>query len=141
MIKDLQSENAELRLNTINAAPAQGIANPMAPDDEERLIQGVETTQGLDIEDGDDNPVGGVVTTTSDTNELKIMQAEIERLHKEKIIFARNTADEILKLNKIIKVLSNQYTTLSTPYYKKFNPVDSIIRSLGYTPNSGGPKP
>ena len=111
----------------------------MAPEDDAGMIQGVQTTQGLDIEDGDVDPAVTDQMMTGNGkdpfNEILVMQAEIERLHKEKIVFAQNTADEILKLNKIIKVLSNQYTTLSTPYYKKFNPVDSIIRSLGYMPN------
>ena len=116
-------------------APVSQVANPMASE-EDRLIQGVQTTQGLDIENEDDINMGMMgMTSDSAANEIKVMQAEIERLHKEKIVFAQNTANEILKLNKIIKVLSKQYTTLSTPYYKKFNPVDSIIRSLGYQPN------
>merc|ERR1712228_663029 len=103
MIKDLQTENAELRLKSINSVNPQNIVNPMADDRE--------TTQGFDlnVENYDD-------------------------LKTEKIQFAENAATEIGKLNTIIKVLSNEYTTLSTPYYKKFNPVDSIIRSLGYTP-------
>ena len=92
-------------------APVSSVANPMAS--EEDRIQGVQTTQGLDIENEDDINInmGGGITSDSDANEIKVMQAEIERLHQEKIVFAQNTANEILKLNQIIKVLSQQYTT------------------------------
>jgi len=124
MIKDLQTENAELRLKSINSVNPQNIVNPMADD---RV-----TTQGFDlnVENYDD-----LKTEKDPYAEIKLLNGEIERLYKQKIQFAENAATEIGKLNTIIKVLSNEYTTLSTPYYKKFNPVDSIIRSLGYTPN------
>jgi len=133
MIKDLQSENAELRLKSINNVNPQNIVHPMQTgshaDDDGIDVMDRETTKGLDIENFDD-----FKTEKDPYGEIKLLNAEIERLHKQKIQFAENAAIEIGKLNLIIKVLSNEYTTLSTPYYKKFNPVDSIIRSLGYTP-------
>ena len=137
MIKDLQTENAELRLKSINSVNPQHIVNPMAAAahaddddlDDDDDMETEETTKGLEIETYDD-----LKTEKDPYQEIKLLNAEIERLHKQKIQFAENAAIEIGKLNLIVKVLSNEYTTLSTPYFKKFNPVDSIIRSLGYTP-------
>eukprot|EP00483_Globobulimina_turgida_P008086 UN08102 len=105
----------------------QHIANPVATDSE--TTKGVwENETGLDYK-----------TENDPYAEIKLLNEEIEFLHKQKITFAENAATEIGKLTAIVGVLSKEHTTLSTPYYKKFNdfnPVDSIIRSLGYTPNN-----
>ena len=129
----LNAENAELRLKSMSAVNVNNIANPVV--DEEQQLEMMQTTQGLDIEVED-----GIVGSTEFQDkmdpyaELKILESELEYLYKQKIEFAERTSNEIYKLNRIIKVLSKEYTTLSTPYYKKFNPIDSIIRSLGYQP-------
>ena len=136
-MKELETQNAELRLKSMSAVNVKEIANPIADDSRETNTDDIQTTQGLDLEIGDDNTggIGNEYKTDKDPYlEIKLLQSEIEHLHKQKITFAENTATEIVKLNKIIKALSMEYTTLSTPYYKRFNPVDSIIRSLGYTP-------
>jgi len=121
VIKDLQTENAELRLKAISNVDLQTVANPFDGGN------ALETTKDPNYDD--------LKTDNDPYQEIKILNEEIERLYKQKMQFAEKAADEMCKLNKIIKVLSSEYTTLSTPYYKKFNPVDSIIRSLGYTPN------
>merc|ERR1712241_1205264 len=104
MIKDLQAENAELRLKSINSVNPQHIAmHPMAgadADDAEDRERD-DTTQGLDIELLEQK------TEKDPYAEIKLLNGEIERLYKQKIQFAENAAEEIGKLNKIIKVLSN----------------------------------
>eukprot|EP01083_Nonionella_stella_P298928 1014451_1 len=128
-INELKQENAELRLKSMSAVNLENMANPVASDID---IQ-KETTKGL--YDNNDE-VEYKTENNTYTNEINILNEDIEHLHRQKIQFAENTANEISKLNAIIRVLAKEHTTLSTPYYKKFNPVDSIIRSLGYMPNS-----
>merc|ERR1712087_476203 len=117
VIIELEAQNAELRLKTINAV------NPMDDD-------AGDTTRGLD--DDDELGLGGL--TEPDSERVRKMQDEIDRLREQKIVFAENAAEEICNLNRIIRALSSEYTTLTTPYFERFNPVDSIIRSLGYQP-------
>jgi len=135
-IKELEAKNAELRLKTINAANPALMLNPMMDDEPPELVGGGDTTKGLEEEY--DKFADGLLTETEskDSGMVHQMQEEIERLTKEKIKFAENAAEEICNLNRIIRALSTEYTTLTTPYFQRFefNPVDSIIRSLGYQP-------
>eukprot|EP01083_Nonionella_stella_P005657 16353_1 len=128
-ITELQTEIAELRLKSINQVTnMMDIANPMGDQAEKGDGDVLMTAGDTPTEDAE------LKTDTDPFVEIKMLNQEIEHLHRQKITFAENAATEIGKLNGIIKVLSREYTTLSTPYYKKFNPMDHIIRSLGYTP-------
>jgi len=129
-IKELEAQNAELRLQTINAANPNLMVNPMMGDDAEMT-----TTKGMEEEY--EQFADGLLTETTESKDsglVQQMQDEIDRLTKQKIVFAENAAEEICNLNRIIRALSTEYTTLTTPYFERFNPVDSIIRSLGYQP-------
>jgi len=136
-IKELEADNAELRLKTINAVNPNLMVNPMADSAEPPLLDGGDTTNGMGNGMDDEALINGLLTETEakDGNEQMVrMQAEIDRLREQKIVFAENAAEEICNLNRIIRALSAEYTTLTTPYFQRFNPVDSIIRSLGYQP-------
>ena len=121
-IKQLELENQALKLKAMMGNHAMDVI-------EVPPAMGVETQN--DLETNETQQAKG-----QDGLEalLQRMQGEIEHLHKEKIVFAENAATEICKLNRIVGALSTEYSVLATPYYKKFNPVDSLIRSLGYMP-------
>merc|ERR1712013_21164 len=117
-IKELEIENQSLKLKAVmmgNANEANDIVVPVGNVNETAMDTGF--GGGGDLEAA-----------------VQSMEREIEHLRREKIVFAENAATEIEKLNRIVGALSTEYTVLATPYYKKFNPVDSLIRSLGYMP-------
>ena len=134
-IKELETQNAELRLKTINAGIPNMMVNPMLGD-EDGLIGG-DTTKGMEEEWEHHD---GLLTETDRKDgggdQIQRMQDEIDRLREQKIQFATSAADEIYNLNRIIRILTTDYAERSTPYFKRFNPMDSIIRSLGYQPAS-----
>lgn len=130
-IKELEIENQSLKLKAMMGGVGGGgdvIEVPVAADETDGL--------NLNLEDGGNAETTRKMKGNGGDLEAMVqrMEREIEHLHREKIVFAENAATEIEKLNRIVGALSTEYTVLATPYYKKFNPVDSLIRSLGYMP-------